>query len=88
MEASSGSIGVENSVVQFWTAPEDALFDQKVIAPVLRRSESWCERCRWDGNGPIFLKLGRSVVYRKRDVLQWISQQPAVRSTSEYRNAA
>lgn len=78
----------ETLVSGFWSAAEDTLFDQKSVAAVLRRSQSWCERCRWDGTGPQYLKIGRSVVYRKRDVTDWIAQHRAVRSTSEYLTAS
>jgi predicted DNA-binding transcriptional regulator AlpA len=48
------------------------LWDQKTLAAYLGKSTAWCERARWAGNGPRFLKLGRHVRYRADDVLAWI----------------
>lgn len=75
-------------VARFWAAPGEALFGQSVIAPVLDMSEQWCERARFCGGGPKFIKLGRSVVYRKSDVVAWINSHATVSSTSEYQAAA
>lgn len=78
----------QHLAAQFWAASSDALFKQPVIAAALNYSESWCERSRWDGTGPRFLKIGRGVVYRKRDVLEWLEKHQPVASTSEYPSAA
>lgn len=72
----------------FWTSPSEALFSQKVVAPVLDRSEAWCERARWNGTGPAFRRIGRSILYRKSDVEAWINGHATVNSTSEYQAAA
>jgi predicted DNA-binding transcriptional regulator AlpA len=48
------------------------LWDQKVLAAYLGKSTAWCERARWAGDGPRFVKLGRHVRYRADDVLAWI----------------
>jgi len=48
------------------------LWDQKTLAAYLGKSTAWCERARWAGDGPRFLKLGRHVRYRADDVLAWI----------------
>ena len=48
------------------------LMDQKELAQYLGTSEAWCERSRWAGEGPRFLKLGRHVRYRVADVLNWV----------------
>lgn len=75
-------------VAAFWAAPAEALFSQQTIASVLNKSEAWCERARLVGGGPQFRKLGRSVVYRKADVVAWINRHEPVNSTSEYVAAA
>lgn len=51
------------------------LWDQKTLANYLGKSTSWCERARWAGEGPKFIKLGRHVRYRVSDVLNWIDEQ-------------
>ncbi|WP_236040705.1 helix-turn-helix transcriptional regulator [Marinobacter nauticus] len=48
------------------------LWDQKTLAVYLGKSTAWCERARWAGEGPRFIKLGRHVRYRAEDVLDWI----------------
>lgn len=48
------------------------LLDQKRLAAYLGKSTAWCERARWAGEGPKFIKLGRHVRYRAGDVEAWI----------------
>jgi predicted DNA-binding transcriptional regulator AlpA len=48
------------------------LWDQKILATYLGKSTAWCERARWAGDGPRFVKLGRHVRYRADDVLEWV----------------
>ena len=50
------------------------LWDQKILAAYLGKSTAWCERARWAGEGPRFIKLGRHVRYKAEDVLAWIEQ--------------
>lgn len=58
------------------------LLTQKDLADYLNKSTAWCERARWAGEGPRFIKLGRHVRYRADDVLAWIEEN-AKQSTSE-----
>ena len=48
------------------------LLTQEHLAKYLCKSTSWCERSRWAGTGPKYVKLGRHVRYRVEDVLEWI----------------
>jgi predicted DNA-binding transcriptional regulator AlpA len=48
------------------------LLDQKQLAQYLGKSTAWCERARWAGEGPKFIKLGRHVRYLADDVAAWI----------------
>lgn len=48
------------------------LMDQEELAAYLGKSTAWCERARWAGEGPSFVKLGRHVRYRADDVMAWI----------------
>lgn len=54
-------------------APTDELFDQSALAALLNRSESTLEKWRVRGEGPAFIKAGRSVRYRRRDVDAWLT---------------
>lgn len=73
----------QTAVAECWAASRDALFAQPVVEAVLGVSAAWCERGRWVGYGPRFLKLGRLIRYRKGDVLTWLEQYPVVSSTAE-----
>jgi predicted DNA-binding transcriptional regulator AlpA len=58
------------------------LLTQKDLAEYLCKSEAWCERSRWEGSGPKFIKLGRHVRYKENDVLAWIESCSECTSTS------
>jgi len=58
------------------------LLNQKELASYLGKSTAWCERARWAGEGPRFIKLGRHVRYKAEDVLDWIDEN-AKTSTCE-----
>lgn len=60
-------------VAAFWNAPDEALFSQRTLAVIVGLTEAWCERARWVGEGPAFVKLNRTVRYRKRDITDWIN---------------
>jgi predicted DNA-binding transcriptional regulator AlpA len=51
-------------------------------ARVLGLSESTLAKLRLNGNGPIYCKLGRRVVYRTADLEQWLQSRTA-RDTSD-----
>ncbi|MCE3046042.1 DNA-binding protein [Legionella sp. 16cNR16C] len=59
---------------EFESAPHSALFNQQTIAAVLSCSTQLLERNRWAGGGVPYLKIGRKVLYRKSDVLNWASR--------------
>ncbi|AZR42996.1 hypothetical protein MTMN5_03563 [Marinobacter salarius] len=58
------------------------LWNQKTLAAYLGKSTAWCERARWAGEGPRFIKLGRHVRYRADDVLGWIEDNVRTSSNS------
>ena len=69
-------------LVDFEQAPDTALFNQQTIAAVRDCSTATLERDRWAGSGIPFLKFGRSVKYRKSEVLTWLSTHASRLSTS------
>lgn len=71
-------------VSAFWAAPNEALFGQETIAPVLNKSIKTLEADRWRGKGIPFRKCNGRVTYRKADVLHWIESYELVTSTSQY----
>ena len=54
----------------------------KVAARLVGLSESTLAKLRLNGNGPIYCKLGRRVVYRPADLEQWLQSRTA-RDTSD-----
>jgi predicted DNA-binding transcriptional regulator AlpA len=51
-------------------------------ARILGLSESTLAKLRLNGNGPVYCKLGRRVLYRPSDLEQWL-QSRATRDTSD-----
>lgn len=58
------------------------LLTQREAALALRLSERTLERSRVTGCGPMFVKLGRRVLYRQSDLNEWIGSRVR-KSTSE-----
>jgi len=52
------------------------------LADELRNSRRTLQRMRADGSGPLFLKVGRKVIYRWDDVEAWLDTR-SVGSTAE-----
>ena len=64
-------------------AKVETLLTTEQAAWLLRISRKTLERMRVEGRGPRFVKLGRCVRYRQRDLFAWISDN-ALQSTSEF----
>jgi predicted DNA-binding transcriptional regulator AlpA len=60
----------------------DRLLTPKEAANFLRLSSSWLAKARMRGDGPPFVKPGRSIRYRESDLLRWIRSRTHL-STSE-----
>lgn len=74
----------EDLAAVFWSASDDTLLDRATMAAGIRKSVAWAAKKASEGGGPAFIKLGHGVLYRKRDVLEWVEQTGRrVRSTSE-----
>jgi excisionase family DNA binding protein len=58
------------------------LLTQRQAAAVLGLSERTLERMRVAGNGPRFVRMGRSIRYRPADIESWVAGR-VVSSTSE-----
>lgn len=69
---------------EFWQSPDEALFNQTIIAAVRCCSNSTLERERWAGNGIPFIKIKHKCLYRKADVVNWLNQHKCNLSTSQY----
>ncbi|MFN4343105.1 MAG: helix-turn-helix transcriptional regulator [Azonexus sp.] len=69
---------------EFWRAPDEALLDRKTTAAGLGYTAGWLEWAATHGGGPVLTKIGRSVRYRKADVLAWLkAHSRRIHSTAE-----
>lgn len=57
----------------FWAAPNDAIFDSTHVAAGLTHSVEWLRERQATGNGPPAIRAGRKYLFRKGDVLAWLS---------------
>jgi len=64
-------------------AKAETLLTTEQAAWLLRISRKTLERMRVEGRGPKFVKIGRCVRYRQRDLLTWITSNTH-QSTSEF----
>ena len=57
-------------------APQSSLlYTPNEAADILRTKARTLERWRHTGGGPVFLKIGRRVVYCHDDLERWLAQQ-------------
>jgi predicted DNA-binding transcriptional regulator AlpA len=60
----------------------ERLLTARDAANFLRLSQSWLAKARMRGDGPPYVKLGRSIRYTETGVLQWMKSRQRF-STSE-----
>lgn len=75
-------------ITEYESAPDNALFTQETVAAIRGCSLATTERDRWAGTGVPFLKINRSVRYRKADIRTWIEKYQSVQSTAQAQYAA
>jgi predicted DNA-binding transcriptional regulator AlpA len=80
MAANPASAGVPAS--QRPVAPNFGLLTAKETSARLKVSTSWLAKARMRGDGPPFVKVGRSIRYSEVALIQWIKGQRRL-STSE-----
>lgn len=68
---------------EFEAASNSTMFSQNTIAAVLNCSTQLLERNRWAGAGIPYIKIGRKVLYRKSEVMDFLQQQKIYHSTSD-----
>ncbi|HMM74884.1 MAG TPA: DNA-binding protein [Gammaproteobacteria bacterium] len=57
---------------EFDSLPDSAVVDEDMAAAVRNKKPSSLQRERWAGTGPRFVRDGRLVGYRKRDLVAYI----------------
>jgi hypothetical protein len=71
-------------LAEFWRAPDQALLNRKTTAVGLGYTVGWLEWVATNGGGPVLTKIGRTVRYRKADVLAWLqANSRRISSTAE-----
>jgi hypothetical protein len=68
-------------VREFVAKPDDALVTTAHVAAYTDTSEATHERDRWSGTGIPFIKIARTVRYRKRDVLAYLEARTRTSTT-------
>ncbi|MGD0420663.1 MAG: helix-turn-helix domain-containing protein [Xanthobacteraceae bacterium] len=63
-------------------APALVLLTPKEAARLLKVSVSWLAKARMRGDGPLFMRIGRSIRYAEPALLQWMKSRQRL-STSE-----
>lgn len=71
---------------EFDLAPPSTLFPQLTLCAILDCSPATTERNRWAGVGVPFIKIGRSVRYKKSDILSYLEAQKLHHSTVEMKH--
>jgi excisionase family DNA binding protein len=56
-------------------APAIRLVTPKEAAELLKVSVSWLAKARVRGEGPPYIRIGRSVRYREEDLIDWLKQR-------------
>jgi len=64
------------------TAPAIMLLTANDAAKVLKVSLSWLAKARMRGDGPPYVKIGRSIRYTETALIQWMKSRQRL-STSE-----
>jgi predicted DNA-binding transcriptional regulator AlpA len=62
--------------------PMRALLTPAEAAKILRMSVSWLAKRRMHGNGPPYIRIGRSIRYSEIGLMQWMKSRQRL-STSE-----
>ena len=68
-------------------ALDDELLPASLTAKTLGVSESWLAKARLRGDGPRYVKIGRSVRYPRTYIREYLRARTAC-STSEFRQSA
>jgi predicted DNA-binding transcriptional regulator AlpA len=66
------------------TAMEERLLTPKEAANFLSISVSWLAKARMRGDGPTFIKVGRSIRYAETVLIQWTKSQQRLSTSERY----
>jgi excisionase family DNA binding protein len=78
----SQSSPIDSTAVQKRASPIIVLLTAKEAAKLLKVSLSWLAKARMRGDGPPYVKIGRSIRYSETALVQWMKSRQRL-STSE-----
>ena len=64
-------------------APPAALITAKEAANYLRVSLSWLAKARMRGDGPPYIKVGRSIRYDQAGLIQWMKSRQRLSTSAQ-----
>ena len=82
---SSPNIGASKALMAiplYKTIDPEKLYPPKIAAQILDMSVSWLAKARLRGDGPRYVKIGRSVKYQGADLIEYLKSKKR-HSTSE-----
>lgn len=62
----------------------EALLDEKEVASILGVKPSALQAWRWRGGGPLFVRVGRCIRYRRNDVESWLDARTCANTAQEF----
>lgn len=65
-------------------APTVMLLTPKEAAVLLKVSLSWLAKARMRGDGPPFMRIGRSIRYTEAALLQWMKSRQRLSTSEKY----
>jgi hypothetical protein len=77
-----GAAKAATAIPQSKSIDPDKLYPPKTTAEILNMSTSWLAKSRLRGDGPRYIKIGRSVKYEGRDLIEYRKSKKR-HSTSE-----
>jgi hypothetical protein len=77
-----GAAKAVTAIAQSKTIEPEKLYPPKIAAQILDMSTSWLAKARLRGDGPRYVKLGRSVKYQGLDLIEYRKSKKR-HSTSE-----
>jgi predicted DNA-binding transcriptional regulator AlpA len=61
----------------------ERLLTTREAAAFLHLSESWLAKARMRGDGPPYVKIGRSIRYREATLVQWLKSKQRLSTTEQ-----
>jgi predicted DNA-binding transcriptional regulator AlpA len=73
-----------NPAPQKLGTPTNVLLTPKETAARLKLSTSWLAKARMRGDGPPYIRIGRSIRYTEAALLQWMKSRQRLSTNEQY----